>query len=113
MTENTPKPKPRSRTKASKPAEKPAEKPAAVEAAPVAPVEPLRASALVMHNEYARNSTSVRRVQAELSRRGHWQVQADPTGYWGDHTQAAAAAETGKTDPVEAARALGFEVQAG
>lgn len=72
--------------------------------------EPLASSGLVAYNEAARNSRSVRTVQEALVERGHWQVQADPAGYWGEHTARAGEAETGKTDPAEVATALGFPV---
>jgi hypothetical protein len=70
----------------------------------------LHGSGLVRENEAARNSQSVRTVQEALVERGHWEVAADPSGYWGKHTQAAAEKETGEEDPVKAAEALGFAV---
>ena len=70
----------------------------------------LRASSLVRSNEYARNSASVRAVQDALVERGHWEVGADPSGYWGPYTQDAAVTATGEEEPVAAARALGFTV---
>lgn len=70
----------------------------------------LVASSLVAHNDYARNSRSVRAVQDALINRGHWEVEADPAGYWGAFTQSAALSETNETEPADAARALGFTV---
>lgn len=78
---------------------------------PVANDKPLLVrEALVRDNTVARNSASVQAVQAELQARGHWEVTADPAGYWGRFTQEAAVKETGKESPVEAAEALGFTV---
>ena len=74
------------------------------------PAVTLARSGLVAYNERARNSQSVRLVQEKLQELGHWQVKADPAGYWGEHTQRAALAETGRPEPVDAARLLGFAV---
>lgn len=67
-------------------------------------------SSLVRENVAARRSSSVAAVQDELFALGHWEVIADPEGYWGRWTHEAAVEETGLEDPVEAARALGFVV---
>ena len=111
MTET---PKPRKK----KPVEKPDEwlsgdeqmtaEPEAVEPTPEPVI--LDGSRLVAYNEVARNSNTVRQVQAVMVDRGQWSVAADPSGYWGQWTEAAGKELTGETEPVKVAEALGFRV---